>query len=171
MTIIKSVLVLFALFLVEVSMGQTAVNTVASCCSAKKGRCTGSASCTACTNCSRCAHCNSGGSCGVCAGRTTPKTYNYKNQSSKSTTREYYSSGTYNLPDNYSSQYYKKTLVVNSQTLNLRKGPSTSYAIIQELKRDQELIFLAMIGDWVKVQVKTNGRIGFVYYKYVLVIE
>lgn len=63
------------------------------------------------------------------------------------------------------------TLVVNSETLNLRKGPSTSYDVIEQLKRDQELIFLAMTGDWVKVKVKSNGLVGFVHSKYVLVLE
>ena len=170
-TMMKSILILFALFIAQVSISQIATNTVASCCSSKKGRCTGSANCTVCTNCSRCGYCSSGGSCGVCNGRTTQKSYNYRNQSSNSNTTRSYSNGIYNLPNNPSSQYYMNTLVVNSETLNLRKGPSTSYEIIQKLKANQELIFLAMTGDWVKVKVKSNAVIGFVYSKYVLVVE
>ena len=49
-----------------------------SCCESKKGRCTGSAYCTACTNCKYCAHCNSGGSCGVCSGRKSYPAPKYK---------------------------------------------------------------------------------------------
>ena len=167
----KSTLILIALFIAQVSMSQVAIDAVASCCSSKKGRCTGSASCTVCTNCSRCGYCNSGGSCGVCNGRTTPKSYKYTNQRSNSNTTSRYSNGAYNLPNNPSSQYYMNTLVVNSETLNLRKGPSTSYVVLEQLKKNQELIFLAMTGDWVKVKVKSNGLIGFVYSKYVLVVE
>lgn len=161
------------------------------------GRCTGSSYCTACTNCSRCKYCNSGGSCGVCSGgsrRTNTKTsttknnsYYYRNSSSKNTTNSdryntvksyfqsktnsLYSSEIYNLPSNIYSEYYLKTLMVNTIILNLRKGPSTNYMILKRLNKYQKLVFLAMKGDWVKVRVKSNSIIGFVHYKYIVVLN
>ena len=60
--------------------------------------------------------------------------------------------------------------MVNTITLNLRKGPSTDFGILEQLNKYQELTFLAMIGDWVKVRVKLTNIIGFVHYKYVVVL-
>ncbi len=60
--------------------------------------------------------------------------------------------------------------MVNTTTLNLRKGPGTSYDIIERLIKNQELVFLAMTGVWVKVRVKSTNSIGFVHYKYIVVL-
>ena len=163
---------------------------IASCCEGEGGRCTGSSYCTACTNCSRCKHCNSGGSCGVCAGgsRRTTTTKSYKSNStngssssysgnsssnsfSKNNNNRFYSSETYDLPNDVYSEYYLKTLIVNAETLNLRSGPGANYEILEKLTKNQELVFLAMTGDWVKVRVKSTNTIGFVNYKYVLLSE
>ncbi len=187
--IAKLIFVLLILFISNISIGQ--VTTTASCCSSKKGRCTGSAYCNVCTNCSRCGYCNSGrGFCGVCNGRKpnrtnnsssrkTNKSYNRSGYNSSSRTYEYSTSPTTesnnkkweSLPDDSYSEYYMKTLVVTAEILNLRKGTNTSYEIIQKLTKNQELLFLAITGEWVKVKVKSNGTIGFVHYKYVAVIN
>ncbi len=162
----KLILILFVLFIADIFFSQTSASAVASCCSSEKGRCTGSAYCTACSNCSRCGYCNNGGSCGVCAGRKTNRRYD-SNKPSTNNSNNNDNKSIYNLPDDRYSEYYLNTLIVNSETLNLRKGPSTSYAIIQQLKRNQELVFLAMTDEWIKVKIKSNGVIGFVHYKYV----
>lgn len=133
---------------------------IASCCSRNDGRCTGSSSCRVCTNCSRCGHCKNGGSCGVCSSNSrvsTPKYYSKTNNSS-----------IFNLPDNTSSPNYLKILIVNTENLNLRKGPGTSYPIQSHLNKNQKLIFLASISDWVKVRTKEDGITGFVSYKYLI---
>jgi hypothetical protein len=169
----------------NLSFGQE--NTViASCCGGKSGRCTGSSYCSVCTNCSRCRHCNSGGSCGACSGGSIrTNNYNYPNSSKTKTSgsniikRKRYltnnensvdTSGFYYLPNDTYSEYYLKTLIVHIQTLNLRKGPSTNYGILEKLSKYQELVFLAMTGNWVKVRVKSTDSIGFVNYKYLSVL-
>lgn len=167
---------------------------IASCCSKNEGRCTGSASCTVCRNCSRCAHCSSGGSCGVCSGgysRTPDRTYSnssstYKSSysgngsnSSRSSSNSYKSTGsnsstkslTYALPNDILSENYQKTLLVNTETLNVRSGPGTSYTVVEKLKYRQELTFLAMTGSWIKVEVKSTEMVGFVYYEHVRIIK
>lgn len=61
--------------------------------------------------------------------------------------------------------------MVNTIALNLRAGPGTEYVILERLNKYQELIFLAMTGNWVKVKVKSSNTIGFVHYKYVVVLN
>lgn len=165
-------------------------NTIASCCEEMAAKCTGSSNCRACTNCSRCKYCNNGGSCGVCSignRRTNTRTYTPKSNSyynsipssnsnsnnrirTNSTTKNTNSSGVYNLPDDIISEYYLKTVIVSALTLNLRKGPGTTFGILETLNRDQELIFLAMTGEWLKVKVKSTNTIGFVHNKYITVL-
>lgn len=167
----------------EFSYGQKS-ELIASCCVSKEGRCTGSSYCTACRNCSRCRHCSGGGSCGVCSGgyrstARTNKSYNYKRsnthnksystRSSKQITNK--SSTVNSYSNDVSSAYYLKSLWVNAQSLNLRNGPGASYTVIERLKKGQKLTFLKMIGNWVKVKVKSTMTIGYVHYKYVLVEE
>lgn len=127
-------------------------------------KCTGSANCTACTTCSGCRHCKKeGGSCGVCSSssrnqyRTTP---NYSSGSSSSYTTKKKDRG-----------YYLKTLVVTSEILNVRSGPGTNYTISDKLYKNDLLVFLSMQGDWVKVENQKTKRIGYVYFKYVAVID
>lgn len=155
-------IVAFCVFGVNLSLGQETA-LMASFGEGTEGKCVGSAYCTACTNCSRCGHCGSGGSCGVCSTgnrKTTKKT------PSNSTTSK---SNSYNLPNDTSSKYYLKRLIVNKDILNLRNGPGISYSIIEKLKMNQEITFLAMIDDWVKIKVNMTKTEGFVYYKHVLV--
>ena len=60
---------------------------------------------------------------------------------------------------------------MNTNTLNLRQGPGSKYNIIKTLLLNQELIFLAMTGNWVKVKTKEEETLGFVYYEYVVVLD
>lgn len=139
----------------------------------KEARCTGSSNCRACKNCKYCKHCNSGGSCGVCSGGRS--SYRSTTRSARSTpkVRKVYSttgSSIYSLPDDPYSQYYLKTLIVTNTYLNMRSGPGTNYRIIQKLKKDQLLTFLAMIGSWVKVRIKGSKTVGYVHMKYIAVL-
>lgn len=164
--------IFLVLFSVNISFAQgVATDAVASCCSSKKGRCTGSANCNVCTNCSRCGYCNSGGTCGVCVGRNTNRTYNYSESQSKKNEYNYSSNSNRGRNSDAAPNYYMKTLVVTSEILNLRRGRGTSYGIIQKLIKNQELFFLEMEGEWVKVKVKSNNMIGFVHFKYVALFD
>lgn len=171
-----SLILITVFFTFNFSFSQTNM-VLASYSDGEVGRCTGSSYCTACTNCSRCGHCGSGGSCGVCSKsyRATPKKAStYKpsssrvNKSSNSYTSKL-KTVIYNLPNDISSKYYLKNLIVNIEVLNLRSGPGTSYSVIETLQREQRLTFLAMTENWVKVKVNLTKTIGFVYYKHILV--
>ncbi len=166
--------VIFCIISINFSLGQEH-SLIASCCEGTEAKCVGSSYCKACTNCSRCGHCNSGGSCGVCSTsyRKTSKkrtSSNYtKTGSKKSSISTASKSKPYTLPNSISSKYYLKNLIVNTDELNLRNGPGVSYSIIEKLEKDQELTFLAMANNWVKVKVVITKTEGFVYYKHVLV--
>lgn len=150
---------------------------IASCCIGEEGRCTGSPYCTACKTCAYCQYCNSGGSCGVCA--VIPPMYNSSHGNNSSSTHvtkgrngnSRAGSTLVVVPDDIYSPYYLKSLVVTSQALNLRAGPGTSYPVLAKLARYDQLFFLAMAGEWVKVRVKSTLATGFVHYQYVAVLE
>jgi len=164
----KKNIILIGFILVSTSLFGQETNMIASCCNGKTARCTGSAYCSACKNCKYCKHCNSGGSCGVCSGgnkkTSYPSTLRNSSTSIDSKTNLYY------LPNDIFSKYYLKNLMVNSEALNLRSGPGTEYLVFEKLNKYQGLIFLAMTGNWVKVKVKSTNTIGFVHYKYVVLI-
>jgi len=79
-------------------------------------------------------------------------------------------SSNYFLPDDIFSKYYLKTLMVNTLALNLRAGPGAEHVVLEKLSKYQELVFLAMTGNWVKVKVQSTSTIGFIHYKYVVVL-
>ncbi|MBB1644967.1 SH3 domain-containing protein [Sphingobacterium sp. UME9] len=122
------------------------------------GRCTGSANCTACRNCSKCAHCNSGGTCGVCDldmhKKSAPK-IEKKNQSVK-TPPKTSDNGTSGNQD-----YYLKTVVLNVEKMDLRKGPAADFPILATIYRNQKLTCLSNIGNWAKVKTD-KGLVGFI---------
>ncbi len=164
---------------------------VTSCNDTAEGRCTGSAYCSACKNCSRCRHCSGGGSCGVCSSRyrrkskkqkiytsnqvnnnrNTTTTGAKKNKHTTTTNYNSYSNTTYNVANTAKPKYNFKKVEVNAKRLNMRLGPGISYPVIAKLKKGEELSLIAMTGDWVKVKVLTTKKIGFVYYKYLLLTE
>ncbi len=169
---------------------------LASCCEGEVATCTGSASCRACKTCNYCKYCNSGGSCGVCSGgstRTSAKSSIYRGSETysspttspgnantsyllrskeitTSSLNNYNREDIYYVSDDLYSPFYLKTLMVNTETLNLRSGPGTEYAVLEKLTKYQELIFLAMTGEWVKVKTRASNRNGFVHYKFVVVL-
>lgn len=150
------------------------LTAVSNCCEGEMGKCTGSAYCTACSTCNYCKYCNSGGSCGVCSDASNKSsTYSprkidlYPNSTSKNSSAY---SNVYNMEDDIYSEYYLKTLMVNTSPLNLRRGPGINYLVLDRLNMYQELFFLAMKRDWVKVKDKSTGTVGFVHYKYVVVL-
>lgn len=133
------------------------------------GRCTGSASCSACRNCSRCAHCSGGGSCGICADKArtyaVPKRSSPHQYSAPSRTTTSRSNNT--VRKDLAASTEAKTLVVISQTLNLREGPGKEYPIVARLAYSDELTFISVTGDWLKVTTTDGEYTGFVYWRYV----
>lgn len=126
----------------------------------KKGRCTGSAYCTACSNCSRCAHCSNGGSCGVCSPSETYYT-------TKTETKEKKNKSSYKIkPIPITKTYYKnESIIVYNQLINLREKPTTKSKIIQCLSTGDEVLFIESTDDWIKVKVKKTGLVGYIYSK------
>ncbi|WP_158210728.1 SH3 domain-containing protein [Myroides phaeus] len=55
--------------------------------------------------------------------------------------------------------------------LNVRSGPGTHYATTDKLYKGDLLVFLSMQGEWVKVENKRTKQIGYVFFKYVAVID
>jgi len=185
--------ILFFLFVTAVNAQNHKL--IASCCASKPketGRCTGSASCRACSNCSRCAHCSNGGSCGACASYSQPVTYTPKRTVTKSTTKAP-SKSTITASSNSNSYSQKETatkketitkkeavnkktivtyrsedmIAVESQNLNLLEGPSGDYELIEILKRNAQLLVIAIDGDWLQVKVMQSGNYGYVNAKHV----
>lgn len=138
------------------------------------GRCTGSAYCTACSNCSRCGHCGSGGTCGVCSGSSSGTSYSgssykkiksKKHNTSSSPTSSKNNSGRspkveLNVNVNYNNRYLAGTGAVN-----IYEKPSVRSKIVTIVSKNAKLIQLAKEGEWYKVQVKSSGKKGYVYYK------
>lgn len=138
------------------------------------GRCTGSAYCTACSNCSRCGHCGSGGTCGKCSGRSSETSYSgssYKKAKSK----KHKTSSSHTSPKNNSGKSPKVELNVNVNSnnrylagtgaVNIYEKPSVRSKIVTIVSKNAKLIQLAKEGEWYKVQVKSSGKKGYVYYK------
>ncbi|WP_241282924.1 SH3 domain-containing protein [Chryseobacterium timonianum] len=141
------------------------------------GRCTGSAYCTACSNCSGCGHCSSGGTCGVCRGGSSGK-------SSSSRIPSKGKSKKHKSPDPYRSSkphngkppkvfIDKVNINLNSNnryiagiaTTNVYEKPTFKSKVITKAPKDAKLIQLSKEGSWYKVQVKSSGKVGFVFNK------
>ncbi|MGM9534675.1 MAG: SH3 domain-containing protein [Intestinibacter sp.] len=54
--------------------------------------------------------------------------------------------------------------IVSASSLNMRKGPSTSYAVITTLSRGQKVEVISIDSGWAKI--KYNSKIGYVSNKY-----
>ena len=155
---------------------------MASCCDAKPkeaGRCTGSAYCSACSNCSRCAYCSSGGSCGVCTSYSKPVRYTatpkvtksrIANPSTKSTAVSFTSETPVKSKAKKESVNKKVVisynpedmLAVNAENLKLLEGPGNEYEVIENLKRYDLLMVIAIDGEWLQVKVIQSGNFGYV---------
>jgi len=175
--------ILFVLFVS--SMSAQNHKLVASCCDAKlkeRGRCTGSAYCSACSNCSRCAYCSNGGSCGVCASYSPPVRYTAprnvrgnkvktpsKNTVTASSNSNFYSKSKKEVVTKKVINTYRSEdmLAVDSEILNLREGPSIEYEVIEVLERHALLKVIAVDGEWLQVYVIESGNNGYVNAKYV----
>lgn len=55
--------------------------------------------------------------------------------------------------------------VVNTDKLNFRKGPSTSFEIIQVIKKGSKVQYISEENGWTKI--KYNNNEGYVYTKYI----
>ncbi|OCA80329.1 hypothetical protein BBH99_04370 [Chryseobacterium contaminans] len=136
------------------------------------GRCTGSAYCTACSNCSGCGHCSSGGTCGVCRGGSSGKS------SSKDKTKKHKPSDSYRSSKPHTGKppkvfIDKVNINLNSNnkyiagiaTTNVYEKPTFKSKVITTVPKDTKLIQLSKEGSWYKVQVKSSGKVGFVFNK------
>lgn len=54
---------------------------------------------------------------------------------------------------------------ITGNTVNFRKGPSTSYSSLAKLNKGYSVEYLGMSGSW--GNVKYNGQIGYVHSDYV----
>ena len=128
-----------------------------------RGRCTGSAYCSACSNCSRCAHCSSGGSCGVCSSASSNSSYSISktNKRSKTKTSSYY----YAPVENTKVHYEGKSITIYSETINLRQKPSTKSIILEKLNYGETVVLIEKTGEWSKIKVEETGTVGFVFSK------
>lgn len=156
----KDILFVLMLFFSLTCLSQTSTKKmIASSCHDGEGRCTGSAYCSACKNCSRCAHCSNGGSCGVCSSSVPFETTTKKKTQTKSKS--------YRSVKLKSNNYYTiDQLLITTQNVNLRSGPSTDYEIFQFLAKGSLVYFKEKKGDWALVKVKETNRVGYVNLKY-----
>lgn len=67
------------------------------------------------------------------------------------------------------STIFAKTLTVNTDTLKLRKEPSTNATTLELLNNGEKLEYIEESGDWYKVKIK--GMTGYVHKDYVKVEE
>ena len=65
---------------------------------------------------------------------------------------------------NNSEETVKTTKVVTGSSVNLRKGPGTSYTVIKALSRGTEVGYISESNGWAKVNY--NGTIGYMSAKY-----
>lgn len=58
---------------------------------------------------------------------------------------------------------------VNTQILNLRQGPATSYEIVDRLQQDTEVVMIGRLEDsvWLRVNVPSIGKQGWVAAEYI----
>lgn len=186
---IKTILFYILFFFSALAADAQNSRLVASCCEAnkeEKGRCTGSAYCSACSNCSRCAHCSSGGSCGVCASYSAPVKYTAprsSNSSSDSGTSKVTSKASVKASSKNSFHtapkkepaavkvkivYRSEDMVtVSSDNLKLLEGPGNEYAVIEVLKKYALLKVIAVDGEWLQVVVIESKNFGYVDSKFV----
>lgn len=142
------------------------------------GRCTGSAYCTACSNCSRCGHCSGGGTCGVCGGGSSGKSSSSGRSGKKSKSEKYKPSDSYKSSKATSSKPPKVFIdevnvninsnnryIAGIEATNIYEKPSLKSKIIATVPKKAKLIQLSKEGSWYKVQVKSNGKTGYVYYQ------
>jgi hypothetical protein len=139
------------------------------------GRCTGSAYCTACSNCSRCGHCGSGGTCGVCSGSSSGRSSSSDNSYKKSKPIKHKTSSSYTSSKNNSGKIPKVELNVNINSNNrylagieattIYEKASFKSKVVATVSKNAKLIQLSKEGQWFKVQVKSSGKKGYVYYK------
>ena len=156
----KNTLLILMLFFSLTCISQTtSKKMIASSCHDGEGRCTGSAYCSACKNCSRCAHCSNGGSCGVCSSTVTYETTTKKKTQTKSKS--------YRSVKLKSNKYYTiDRLLITTQNVNLRSGPSTDYEILQSLSKESLVYFKEKKGEWALVKVMESNKVGYVNLKY-----
>ena len=65
---------------------------------------------------------------------------------------------------NNSEETVKTTKVVTGSSVNLRKGPGTSYTVIKALSRGTEVGYISESNGWAKVSY--NGTVGYMSAKY-----
>ncbi|MDQ8142247.1 SH3 domain-containing protein [Chryseobacterium sp. CFS15] len=132
-----------------------------------KGRCTGSAYCTACSNCSRCGHCGAGGTCGVCSGGSSERNLSYSSSNKKSKTAKKSTNSTSSKKTNSktSSTPHKLMSQLKAETIDVRKGPGFRFDVVEKIRQGTALIEIEKKDSWIKVQIQKTGTTGYIYYK------
>ncbi|MGL4731694.1 MAG: SH3 domain-containing protein [Clostridium sp.] len=74
------------------------------------------------------------------------------------------SDGNVNPPSGNTDESVKSTKVVNGNSVNFRKGPSTSYSSIGKLNKGYEVGYISESNGWSKI--KYNGQIGYISSQY-----
>ncbi|MCR8746609.1 C40 family peptidase [Romboutsia lituseburensis] len=69
-----------------------------------------------------------------------------------------------NPPSGNTDESVKSTKVVNGNSVNFRKGPSTSYSSIGKLNKGYEVGYISESSGWSKI--KYNGQIGYISSQY-----
>ena len=59
--------------------------------------------------------------------------------------------------------------VVNGNSVNFRKGPSTSYESLAKLNKGDKVEYISTSNSWTKA--KYNNQTGYIYSKYISEIE
>lgn len=66
------------------------------------------------------------------------------------------------IEEDISNQFYLRDFVIDTTDVFLYARPNLSSDKIQALEIDEPVIFLATKDNWVKINVKKNGNIGYV---------
>ncbi len=70
--------------------------------------------------------------------------------------------GVNEIKEDISSQFYLRRFIVDTTSTVLYETPNFESEKIETLVRNQEITFLAMKDNWVKIKVKNNGNVGYV---------
>ena len=65
--------------------------------------------------------------------------------------------------------YIAEYRVINGNSVNFRKGPSTSYESLGKLNKGDKVEYIDTSNSWTKVKYK--GQTGYIYSKYISEIE
>lgn len=65
--------------------------------------------------------------------------------------------------DGHSKPPIRNGEVINSRIVNVRESPSSSAPVIQILDRGDVVKILDKVGEYYKIKIKDDGRIGYIF--------